>query len=683
MRKNKKTLIYLGGLLVLATGIMAPPSVNAITGNHQVIVAYYPIFGPGTARWYTPENCLFIGDINLQYPLLGLYTNTTDTNVITFDFGNMKNIGATVVNPHFFGSSVDTALCDRINTAAAAVGIKWTPTFEAFTNNASGMANITNAFLASYGSSANLMKVNNRPVMFWRLQGDTITENAIASAVETVRANSGQVMIILDSQCLGQPNQTCPPGNGSVSQWFKDPDGSTGYQRINGFYTWTPVGWCMNTVSNRRTYVSNFVNKCVSEGMIPVICTSPSWNAENWGYGEEGDNCGIPGDLTGMPRYNTSRSLTEWESNLNDLFYNNHANAWMYIQAYDEWGEGTTLAPTTSGCYNWLSKVRTVLQNKGWINELACYCRPGYPSGYNPSGCTSTPLCSSGSCSGGSSVADGGSTSGVFATYQAEGGGHGHLTGFATANGWRAVTNCAHDTYLTFGPYATNIPTGNQTARFWLSVDNNSADNSPIARVEVNNATTGTVLAQRVINRQEWNATNIYRPFDLAFTNATAGQQLEFRVYYVWYSQLDHDKTEILGNTLATFQGSSGFYHQCGALTGTDDWRVTVATNNCYMAYGPYTTALPGGALKAKFYLRVDNNTADNAQICQIDVYDVTSGVRKAGPTTITRQQFSQANVYQAFNLNFTNVAGHTMEFRTFYIWYSQLDLDKVEIVPQ
>lgn len=680
MFKARRALYWesIATVIVLATCLAMLRPALAATGTHQVIVSYNPIF----PRWYTPGNCLFIGDLTRQYPLLGLYNNTTDTNVIRFDFGCIKSMGGTVVCNHLVGSTLDTALIGRIVTAAADVGIKWAPTFPDFVVDPVGLANITNTFMASYASSPNLFKHNNRPVVFWRLAGTGVTESAIANACEIVRAVSGPVFIILDAQCLGQPCQDCCSGNNPISRWYSDPDATTGYSRVSGFYEWTAVAWSQMSRSNRQTNVNNFVNRCVAANMIPVLSTCVSYNEENWGYGQEGDNCGVPGDRSGQPHYNTTRSITEWDYNLKDLLYNNHPNAWIYIQAYDEWAEGSTVAPTTYSCYDFLSKVRQVLQNKGWISELACYCRPSYPAGYNPSGCTSTPLCSNGTCSGGTNPASGGSTPYAIATYQAEDASMGHLTGFQTTSGWRATVNCPHDTYLTFGPYATTLPAGNLKARFWLSVDNNTADNNPIARIEVNDASTGTLLAQQLLTRQQWTQTNIYKPFDLPFTNPAGGHQLEFRVYYVWYSQLDHDKTEILGNVVGVYQGNSGFGHLCGSGIANDDWRVTVASNNCWMAYGPYVTTLPTGALKARFWLRVDNNTADNAEICRLDVWDATAGTRLAGQLTVRRRDWSQAGVYQAFDLNFTNPAGaHMLEFRTYYVWYAQLDLDKVEII--
>ncbi len=353
-----------------------------LTGSHQVVVAYYP----GLPRWYTPAGCLWIGDPVQQYPLLGLYDNRNDVNVNVFDLACMKNMGATVANPHFFTSTVDTDRCDHLDFAAGAVGIKWTPTFEEFGGDPVGMANITNAFLALYGSSPNLMRVNNRPVMFWRLSG---AESDIADAVDLVRARSGEVMIILHTSCSLQPCQPWPFSD--VSQLLKDPDTITGYPRVNGLYYWVPVFWCEYPSSTRQSYIDTYVSRCINSNMIPVLCTSPSYNEENWGY-ELGDECGVF-DRTGWPHYNTTRDVAEWESNLNDLLYNNHPDAWIYIQAWDEWAEGSALAPNTYNCYDFLAKFKQVLYDKGWLTDNSEYCRPEYPPGYEPSECASTPVC--------------------------------------------------------------------------------------------------------------------------------------------------------------------------------------------------------------------------------------------------------------------------------------------------
>lgn len=68
-------------------------------------------------------------------------------------------------------------------------------------------------------------------------------------------------------------------------------------------------------------------------------------------------------------------------------------------------------------------------------------------------------------------------------------------------------------------------------------IDNNSADNLPIVRVDVYDATANRVLAWRDIRRKQWTSTFRYQPFVLPFTvnSAQVGHLLEFRVY--WYKR--------------------------------------------------------------------------------------------------------------------------------------------------
>ncbi len=378
MSKEWKRLCSFIILIVTVTFLIAPQPAQALTGNHEVIVAYYPIF----PRWYTSAGCLWIGDPTLQYPLLSLYNNRSDIEVMHFDFRCMKNMGATVVNPHFFGTTVETTRCDLIDYASGNVGIKWTPTFESLGDDPIGMAHITNNFLRLYGDSPNLMRVDGRPVMFWHLASD---DNTIAEAVELVRAYSGEVTIILDTFFI-------VPSWIDIGQVLKDPDNVTGYPRINGLYQWVSVFWCYNPSNSRKNDIDFYVNHCIANQMIPVLCTSPSYNEENWGYGNS-LACGIGADRSGQPRYNTTRNVNEWESNLNDLLYNNHPDAWIYIQAWDEWAEGSSLAPTTYNCYDFLDTFKEVLYKHGWLTDGTEFCRPSYPSGYNPSECGATPVC--------------------------------------------------------------------------------------------------------------------------------------------------------------------------------------------------------------------------------------------------------------------------------------------------
>ncbi|WP_233261526.1 GxGYxYP domain-containing protein [Vitiosangium sp. GDMCC 1.1324] len=120
--------------------------------------------------------------------------------------------------------------------------------------------------------------------------------------------------------------------------------------------------------------------------------------------------------------------------------------------------------------------------------------------------------------------------------YEAEGTQVRHGTGHLDGNGWLAQTSIdTPNQFLVYGPYATNIPTGNNTAFFNLLIDNNTANNDVMVTVDVRDNTTGTVLAQRDITRTEFKSPSTFIGFDLPFNNPVAGHGLEFRVY--WYGR--------------------------------------------------------------------------------------------------------------------------------------------------
>ncbi len=521
---------YLCPYVLAVLGVLIPlVPTSALSGEHQVIVAYYPI----QPRWTLPDcpDIPWIGDLVRQFPLLGLeLNNRTNVNVMRFDFQSMANAGVTVVNPHTFGTTVDYTRLNLINQAATDAEIMWTPTLEGLRMYPADLATATINIINYYGPSTKLMRIDGRPVFFWHCS-DGATAQQVASAIDTVRAACGPVMIMLSENCtLGQP---CQPGGGvmTINPLFAAADGSTGLKRVTGFYHWQCVYWAMASRSSRQSSASNFVKTCNSGGFRPVLGTCTSWNIESWGYQPDGQNCGIPGDMTNMPRYNQERSLTEWGYNLNDLLYNNADNAWIYIQAYDEWAEGTTLAPTTYGCFDWLAKLREVLREKGWLYGHSNYCRPSYPTGYAPTACADTPLCEP-------------VPQAVIATYEAESD-LSHQCGSAITGGWRATTANRY-CYMANGPYVQTLPAKKLTGRFWLRVDNNTQDDYTIVRLDVYDSTGGIQLMAQSINRRTWTQANVYEPFDLVFNGPGNNHQLQFRAYTYGRARLDLDKVEIL-----------------------------------------------------------------------------------------------------------------------------------------
>ncbi|XID90712.1 family 43 glycosylhydrolase [Paenibacillaceae bacterium WGS1546] len=120
-----------------------------------------------------------------------------------------------------------------------------------------------------------------------------------------------------------------------------------------------------------------------------------------------------------------------------------------------------------------------------------------------------------------------------------------HQIGRKDLEGWSANVGQDNDGYLLYGPYATDIPTGNRTAVFRMLIDNHTFDNNNVVHLDVYDATESTVLASRTVTRQEFAAANEFQDFSLDFVNATAGHRLEFRIYWYKSAYIRSDKVII------------------------------------------------------------------------------------------------------------------------------------------
>lgn len=99
-----------------------------------------------------------------------------------------------------------------------------------------------------------------------------------------------------------------------------------------------------------------------------------------------------------------------------------------------------------------------------------------------------------------------------------------------------------------------------------------------------------------------------------------------------------------------------------------DDYGNLVTDSSGYLLYGPNPgMALTPGTHIAAWNLMIDNNTADNVDQVDIDVYDMTTNTVLASQS-ITRNQFPLVYAYVPFTLNFnvTN-ASDQIEFRCYY----------------
>jgi len=112
----------------------------------------------------------------------------------------------------------------------------------------------------------------------------------------------------------------------------------------------------------------------------------------------------------------------------------------------------------------------------------------------------------------------------------------------------------------------------------------------------------------------------------------------------------------------------------------TDGWlcQTGIDAANEHMVFGPYDTSLTAGQYTAEFSMKVDNNTANNDSVVDIDVRDATTGATLAYQA-ITRLQFPVASNYTSFSLPFTMpVDHHAIEFRVFWRGTSYTKVDYV-----
>lgn len=124
-----------------------------------------------------------------------------------------------------------------------------------------------------------------------------------------------------------------------------------------------------------------------------------------------------------------------------------------------------------------------------------------------------------------------------------------HANGFASGTAWATNVSYPANVEITYGPYTSQLGSGNFLARFTLMIDNNSADNLKIITVDVNDAAHGHVLMALDINRQDFNAPNTAVNFDVPFY-APSGASLEFRVFYWGSAAIQHLRTQVFSNQI-------------------------------------------------------------------------------------------------------------------------------------
>lgn len=130
--------------------------------------------------------------------------------------------------------------------------------------------------------------------------------------------------------------------------------------------------------------------------------------------------------------------------------------------------------------------------------------------------------------------------------FQAERDGFGHECGRAEGDGWSVATGDHSACVVLFGPYTQDIPSGNFTATFYVMIDNNTAGDDRVFRLDVAEFYNNDphILREQNIRRRQFSAPFQYTPFGLPFS--TGGNvQMEFRIYWYGTAYIRIDRVEI------------------------------------------------------------------------------------------------------------------------------------------
>lgn len=224
--------------------------------------------------------------------------------------------------------------------------------------------------------------------------------------------------------------------------------------------------------------------------------------------------------------------------------------------------------------------------------------------------------------------------------------------------------------HIVYGPYITGLPAIPLTAVFRMRLDSVAQGSERVARLEVTDSSSGSVIAWRELYRRDFNKAYLYSDLQVPFNwTARSGHQVEFRVF-----TYDVSYMKVAG--VGVYQTAYTFFCP-GDLSISGSARSTGSScisnnqsSNANLVYGPYLFDLPGRPLMATYSIRASSLTTSGSNaVATIDIHAYNSS---SGRGVVLASRNINANEldgnYRTFALNadttFYTGNGWTIETR-------------------